>query len=399
MRAENRMRNTMLMVVVAIAGVLSACGGGGNSSPSVNLDVPQNFNVDANSSHTLQNTDLYVSRLGIRTTNFGTFATAVSYADFDLDGDIDVFMSAGDGSQNTTPAELYLNDGANNFTLDTSLFNGASPGLVHPRKALTGDFNGDGKMDVFVIGHGYDQPPFPGEAPYVMLSTSNGFVMGTGLESLIGFHHGGASADIDADGDLDIFLTDQSTPYFLINDGLGNFTKDTSRLSGLSRSSFFTAELVDVDKDGYVDLLAGGHEHEGFPTRILWGDSTGSYSTGKSTTLPSVGGYGTMVDADFADIDLDGDKDVVLNRTSGGQGSTGFYQGYYVQVIENIGNRQFLDKTSERITSGNDAASQWFDWIRVQDINNDGNVDIVVDDASRNLIWYNDGMGNFQLNL
>jgi hypothetical protein len=255
--------------------VLTACGGGGGSGEEANIDIQQGFGPNDTSSHALQTAAIHISRYTIRTTNPGTFVLAVSYADFDLDGDIDVFMSSGDGSQTPTPSELYLNDGAGNFTLDTSFFNGSPPGQVHPRKALTGDYNGDGKMDMFVIGHGYDKPPFPGEAPYVILSSPSGYVLGSGLDSFIGFQHGGSSADIDNDNDIDVFVTDTTQPFFLVNDGFGNFTRDVAKIPDLGGGGIYTAELVDVDKDGFVDLLVSGHEHQGFSSQVLWGDNTG----------------------------------------------------------------------------------------------------------------------------
>ncbi len=388
--------NKLIFVVTLVVSV-SGCGGGSKSDSSdLDLDISPNFSADDGSSHTLQSTALYVDRQGIRTVHSGTFAHAVSYADYDRDGDIDVFISSGDGSEDATPAELYLNDGSGNFTLDANFFNGSPPGLVHPRKALTGDFNSDGVMDAFVIGHGYDQPPFPGEAPYVMLSTGSGFVLGSGLDGYVGFQHGGASADIDADGDIDIFVADTSESFFLINDGLGSFTKDTSRLDGLNESPLYTAELVDVDSDGYIDLLVAGQEPDGFSSKVLWGDRTGFYSVSKSTELPAVANNGTVIDIDVSDIDRDGDKDVVLNRTGDGAGSLEAYQGYYIQIIENSGSRSFLDITAQNLVAGSSSSEIWFDWIRLWDINEDGHVDIVVDDAARGLVWYNDGNGTFQ---
>ena len=138
-----------------------------------------------------------------------------------------------------------------------------------------------------------------------------------GLDSIIGFHHGGASADIDADGDLDVFVTENfKGPFFLINDGNGSFMRDTVRIDGIGAEGIFTAELVDVDQDGYVDLLAAGHEYEDyFSTRILWGNSSGVFSTSNETILPAIQGLGIVVDIDVADTDADGDKDIVLNRT------------------------------------------------------------------------------------
>ncbi len=328
--------------------------------------------------------------------NPGTFVLAVSYADFDMDGDVDVFMSSGDGSMNPTPSELYLNDGAGNFTLDTGFFSGSPPGQVHPRKALTGDYNGDGKMDIFVIGHGFDQPPFPGEAPYVILSSPSGYVLGSGLDSFIGSQHSGSSADIDQDNDIDVFVTDTSQPFFLVNDGFGNFVKDVTKIPDLGGGGIYTAELVDVDKDGFIDLLVSGHEYQGFSSQVLWGDSTGIWSVTRSTTLTPVAEWGVVIDIDVADIDMDGDKDIVLNRTGDGQGSLGFYQGFQIQILENQGSRTFLDKSIERLPGGVSDTANWINWIRIQDFDGDGFKDIVVDDAARNIVWLNDGIGNFQ---
>ena len=363
---------------------------------------PQNLSVDAGSSHTLQSNYLYVDHQGINPRGLNWGLIAVAYADFNEDGHIDVFYAPLDGTPHATPAELYLNDGTGCFSLDTSFFNGNPPGQVHPRKALPGDFNGDGRMDVFVLGHGYDFPPFPGEAPYVILSSPNGYVLGDGLDTFIGFHHGGASADIDADGDIDVFVTNSSPgpPFFLINDGNGSFTQDTAGIEGFAREQFYTAELVDVDGDDFLDLLAAGHEYDpsaggNFPTQILWGDSTGVFSTTKATILPSVAGRGIVVDLDVSDTDGDSDKDIVINRT-GDPSVNAWYRGYYVQLVEQVGARRFEDKTAQLLFENEDADADWIVWIRMCDCNGDGHVDIVVDNAARNLIWENDGTGTFR---
>ena len=109
----------------------------------------------------------------------------------------------------------------------------------------------------------------------LLLSSANGLSKAAGLEHLVGFHHGAASADIDNDGDLDIFVTDTTNdPYFLINDGTGNFQRSVLAVPPqINNQAIYTAELVDVDNDRYPDLLVSGHEfgYGAVPTTIYWG--------------------------------------------------------------------------------------------------------------------------------
>ena len=71
----------------------------------------------------------------------------------------------------------------------------------------------------------------------------------------IGFYHGVCSGDIDNDGDLDIFVLGATNSYFLINDGKGNFSYSTSQIDVNNIEQQYTCELVDIDKDGYLDLM------------------------------------------------------------------------------------------------------------------------------------------------
>ena len=346
-------------------------------------------------SYELQGSALRTDWRGLFAESWPSFVIAVAYGDFDCDGDEDIFMAPGVwNTANPTPVEMYANDGAGGFSLATGRFiHGEIPGLVHPRKALTGDFNGDGRLDIFVAGHGYDQPPFPGEHPVLLLSSENGLQNVGGLEHLVGFHHGAASADVDLDGDLDIFMTDHSAgqSVFLENDGRGRFVQDVGAVpADLVRKNVYTTEFIDVDEDGYPDLLIAGHEHENAPSAIYWGDGSGTYDASRKTILPAVAGQGIVVDIDAEDLDGDGDRDVVLSRT----GDDPFYSGYYIQLVFNRGSRRFADETARRITHGADPDAGWLPWIRLDDVNDDGSLDIWIDDQ-RGLTWLNDGSGDF----
>ena len=340
-----------------------------------------------------------------------TGSDAIAYGDFDGDGDEDFLVAprtlvrtepADTGLENQywyyydpTPVEIWENDGDGNFLETTDkFFTGEVPTTLFARKALTGDFNNDGKPDIVLANHGQDGPPFPGEPLLLLLSSEGGFKEATSLGQNPGFHHGAASADIDQDGDLDIFVTDTANdPFFLINDGNGNFERNTNAVpSSINDQGVFTAELVDVDSDSYPDLLVSGHEfgQGGAPTAIYWGDNTGSYDDSRRTILPSVSGQGVVIDIDVGDLDGDGNKDVVINRT----GSNPFYVGFYIQVVSGLGNRIFSDTTSQSIEYGADATADWILWIRLVDVNGDGSLDITTDGHRYfGAAWLNDGSG------
>ena len=378
------------------------CNGGSNgASESVNSSsissgaIKKNFEIDKNSSHALQFKDLHVDRNGIRNIKSG-YPSAIAYLDLDGDGDTDIFMS----DLRKRP-EVYLNNGNDSFIFESSFFKNL-PIIEHPRKAITGDFNNDGREDIYMANHGLDYVPFDGEPPSLVLSSKNGYTFKT-LKDFSGFQHGAASADIDSDGDIDIvgFITSSSIKsniglMILKNDGNGNFTADRTQLKALHGSSdrwslnCYTDELVDVDQDGYVDLLLGCIRNGAHGTEIFWGNNKGKFSSSNKTLIPGVYGYTKPIDIDVGDINNDGHKDIILNLT-GSEDGNGLYVGYYIQVLQNTGNRKFNELTS--IVSG--PQDKWFDWIRLADVNDDGSLDILVDDAKRNLIWINSGSGSF----
>lgn len=359
------------------------------------LHVAPSANAHANSSYALRRQPIWINRQAPGPYPAAYFSHA-GYADIDRDGDIDV-MRTFSNNADTFPVQVLVNDGSGNFSDQTaSRIIGSQPGLAVPRKILTGDYNGDGWPDFFISPHGLDTPPFPGEAPQLFLSNGDGTLhYEPGLESQVGFHHGAASADVDGNGTVDILVGDAPS-YLLLNDGSAHFSINTSRLPTRADGTaffFFTAELADVDGDGYVDLLTAGHEHENIPTVIYWGGENGLYRSSRSTTLPMVPDMGICLDFIIEDIDHDGRRDVVVNRT----GSTQDYVGRYFQVLRQTAARVFADESAARITMNK--ALQTFDFFRGQDINGDGHVDILVDDKNEMAIgeyaWVNNGAGVF----
>ena len=205
------MKNLLLILVSSLFSIQSfagSCPDGSEPIKSISADgtyfvfncgaIKKNFEVDKNSSHALQFRDVHVDVDTLRQKNGLNkgYPAAIAYIDIDGDGDTDIFMSGTNNNSEPDP-EVYLNDGYNNFKLKPEFFaDFVVP--TSPRKSIIGDYNGDNKEDIYIAGHGFDEPPFPGEAPVLILSNSKGY-SSIALEEFVGFQHGAASADIDAD--------------------------------------------------------------------------------------------------------------------------------------------------------------------------------------------------------
>ncbi len=363
------------------------------TTETTDLGITASSDADLGSSNSYSNQvdiQVYYWNMPGDASTYGSLRDAIAYLDANHDGLTDVFMATGeyllDGEVDCI---LALNSGNGDFYNSRTEFNDDMPPATHARKTIAGDFNNDGLTDLFVFDHGYDADPFPGSTCKLIIQDAAGSFSWTKL-SETGFFHGGASADIDNDGDLDIFAAGLD-PFFYINDGNANFTKVTDRFDD-SMEKIFTAELIDVDEDGFVDLLVGAHEFDGDETSIYWGSSSGAYTKSNRTNLPEYASYGTVLDFDAADFDNDGDRDLVINRSGGGNSNN--YVGSIVQLLTNEGSHTFVDATSQIDNPGGSDIA-WFPWLRVQDIDGDGDIDIFPDDLGDNFKFVNDGAGNF----
>ncbi|HEY7795157.1 MAG TPA: FG-GAP-like repeat-containing protein [Gaiellaceae bacterium] len=134
--------------------------------------------------------------------------------------------------------------------------------------AWTGDFNGDGRMDIVTGQAEGDQAPPGGlkwfEAP---LDRAQPWIP-HGIDAGFQLSHNVRVADIDGNGALDVIAgeQDQSIQKRLAvyyNDGAGNFTRQV-----LSTDGSHNVDVADVDHDGDVDILAGPHGFFGGPDPV-----------------------------------------------------------------------------------------------------------------------------------
>lgn len=335
-------------------------------------------------SYELQISDVHIDLMQLRATkegiNSGWNILAVSFLDINGDGNDDIFYNSSYGQNVRTPGKIFMYKNGD-YVLDDSYFT-TPPSLIHPRKSIVGDFNNDKMPDIFIAAHGDDRPPFTGEYTELLLSNNNkkyDLVKFTERED---FYHGTCSGDIDKDGDLDIFVLGRLDSYFLINDGKGNFTYSLSQINKRELIEQYQCELIDIDKDGYLDLIMGGHEFmSGNSTRIYWGNSTYSYASTNMTQIPSLLNWGVITDLDVYDLDNDGINELLISRTGGRPNdfTTYFYSGWQIQVFK-LSNRVVADMTSSFIDNNIYIQTipnnqEWIPWIGFNDYDKNGKVD------------------------
>lgn len=357
--------------------------------------------------------------------NANGYATMDAVAhDLDGDGDLDLVLP-----QEWRPNRILINDGQARFTLAT-LPAPREDELVRPahiqqplqkdtEDASIADFNGDGLVDLIMVVEDDIKLGRRNVHQYYRA------IAGGGYERIYGqlpdtIADAIAHADITGDGSADIIISGEGQDRLLINDGAGNFRDETEVRLPREAATAQDAEFFDADRDGDLDLvlgLEGGHAlwinngqgvfadetaqrlpnpgnvearkvtpadvdgdgdldlyfaHVSWQGRapqdhLLINDGSGAFTNETSTRLPQEDALG--LDAEFADLDGDGDLDIVVGN--GGE----------VRVLANNGQGRFTDITSEALPAAIDGLSIS---IEIADFNGDGRPDIYVGQLQQN---------------
>ncbi|MDY7093131.1 MAG: CRTAC1 family protein [Acidobacteriota bacterium] len=357
--------------------------------------------------------DLYITSFGpnrlLRNRGNGTFDDATEAAgvgelrwsvpavffDYDGDGWLDLFvgnyvgLSAGNekacyadtgtrdycgpAAYNPEADRLFRNRGDGTFedvTGTAGLLTAFGPALG----AITGDFDGDGRLDLYVANDG--------AANQLWLNQGNGSFRDEALLAGVAVNADGmaeasmgvVAADFDGDADEDLFLThlNRETNTLYLNDGRGLF-EDRSRVSGLGAASIevtgFGAGALDYDNDGLLDVLSVNGAVKILESQQAAGDPYPLRQPNQlflNTGPRDLGGVGFVEiaaqragrsfqrsevsrGAAFGDVDNDGDTDVlVVNSNAPAR-----------LLINQHGNRSPWIGLDLRTTGGRHALGAW----------------------------------------
>ena len=266
-------------------------------------------------------------RAGVTGTAYGMGAAA---GDYDGDGRPDLYVTQYPSNV------LYHNNGDGTFTDVTEKAGVAAPGWT--TSAVWFDYNNDGRLDLFACGfldfnknnniycgtpplRAYCMPTaYKGLPNRLFRNNGDGTFTDVSRESGIGREPakawGVVAADIDNDGWMDLFVSNDKVVNFLFMNRKGTF-EDMGALSGVAYNAMgvvrsgMCVDAADFDQDGWIDLFLTNVDHEMFSLyRNQKGEMFDDLAMPAGIGAASVpfSGMGCR----FFDYDNDGELDLII---------------------------------------------------------------------------------------
>jgi len=249
--------------------------------------------------------------------------------------------------------------------------------LILPRDAFLADIDDDGDIDVVVVSR---NPEYVKKLAWY----ENIDGLGTfGEEQIISVDDFDflslSTADIDNDGDIDIFASVfKKLIWFENMDGQGSFNSGIIISDSEDGFKYLYNYPVDIDGDNDIDIISASYYDE-----IIWYENTDGQGTFGVENIITINNLDIVKDIFAADLDGDGDMDVL--SASRNDGKIAWYEN--TDGLGTFGEQQLISGPEEQYAFSVVAA----------DIDNDGDMDVISGRGDDFVSWYEntDGMGNF----
>ena len=268
-------------------------------------------------------------------------STEVEFADVDGDNDVDAIVA------NLGPEQLLLNDGTGVFS-DASATHLPPPLTFLndiSAEARFVDVDDDGDVDVLVANENPFNPnPLAGAQNRLWINDGDGhFTDDTAarLPARTDQSQGFVAGDIDGDGDKDLIVVNMGQDFVLMNDGSGHFIDETAARFPVNADATRKGVLADLNGDDCLDLFMGNSRNQ--QDRLYFNNCGGTFTDATAGNVPERAD--TTTDVDVIDLDNDGDLDLFLTNAGTFQAGHGFLGDQSV-YIRNNGHGRFHDKTA-----------------------------------------------------
>ena len=304
----------------------------------------------------------------------GGASHAASAADYDGDGWPDIYVGNG-GADSPAPNFLYRNNGDGTFARTNVA--GVATDLGKTIWTAWGDYNNDGFPDLVVA-------QWPDGNNFLYRNNGNGQFTKITQGPVVteaGAFGGGVWGDYDRDGWLDLFVAMQTGPHRLYHNNRDGTFSRTNDLP--TAGSGVSPAWVDYDNDGFPDLFVPGYPSSKNALYHNNGDSTFARIT--NSPLASEGSH--SVAAIWGDYDNDGFSDLFV---ANGNYDGGQYQNF---LYHNSGDGTFTKVTTGAIATGT-GDSQGAAWADV-DNDGDLDLLVMNHSGQNEFFYLNNGDGTF----
>ena len=241
-----------------------------------------------------------------------------SWIDYDGDGDLDLFVAMRD-----QPNRLFRNDGAGPFADVTE-----ESGVGDPRRTVGVvwfDYDADGDLDVHVSNQNGDEDAFfqnQGDGTFLDVAPELGMNWPDRGEEYGSVAP--AVTDYDNDGDLDLFIATYGPDVLWRNEGDGTFTNVTDPGTLGQDYHSTTAAWGDVDHDGWPDLIVTSYlaDVAEMEDHLFMGGDGAFQNALPSLFLEHGPSHGVA----WADYDKDGDLDLAIANNNQEAGTHHLYR-------------------------------------------------------------------------